>query len=451
MKKITALIFAFAILFMGGCSDSITGDSNIIRPPSPTGDKAVIQDVLTETAGGDFVLKYPQNGEYTSAIIMMDITGSGEEDAIALYVPSDSTDGINVSFISEVDGEWQSIGDFTLSADSIDRVAFADVNNDGIEEILIGTARTNSTLNGLTAYTYEKGVMREMVIDETYNSLCVADLTGDGGDDIILLSLAVNDEAASAKLLQYSENEMRPISMAFVEMDSDIIKYTNVKSGYLSDGVCAVFVDGEKNGGVYTTEVIYYSEDSATLLNPLYSSGQDNINQTTRNSVDDTAIVSQDIDNDGCTEIPVITEMPAQTDEDASCVASLISWKELSSTDGILTSKLNTVYNSTGSYYFAIPDRWSGNITARTESGSLIFYFWLDQKSSMGDRLLTISVFDSEDWESGSHDGFIKISESGDKVYAADIAETAVEAADGSAMQISKSEVTDGLLLAASS
>lgn len=446
MKKLMTVLLLISVLMLAGCSE-ISSNAELMRPPRPTGDKAVIQDVLTELAGGDFVLKYPQNGENISAIIMEDFTSSGEADAAALYKPNSSeadtaalykpnssVSGIHAAFISEVSGTWQSIGDFTHMADEVDRVIFSDIDGDKSNEILIGWTNNNSAVHTLTAYDYDGSTMREMIIDDTYNEICLGDLTDNSCDEIILLSLATKDTTANAKILQYSENEKRPTARFSVDLSSDIVKYDKVTVGKLSDSCSCVFIDGETSNGVVMTEIIYWDGESGSFINPMYISNTETANQTSRNMT----IYTQDIDGDGLLEMPVITEMPAGGDEDPATVCSLVSWKSFSSEEGTLITKLNTVINRSQNYCFAIPDRWSGNVTARVEDNNMIFYVWNTNLSIKTDKLLTISpnALDTA--------ADVEITASNGKHFYAYIEQTDLLTKDRTTLQITKNEVQNG-------
>lgn len=436
MKKVFALFLLAFVLTLSGCSDIIESNTDLMRPPHPTGEKAVIQDVLTELAGGDFALKYPQNGEYISAIIMEDLTHSGESDAIALYVPNNGETGIHVAFISEVNDKWQSIGDFTVKADEIDRVLFADMDGDKSDEILIGWTNNNSAVHTLTVYDCDNDNVREMVIDDTYNEICVSDLTGNGCYEIVLLSLAVKDTPASAKILQYSENEKRPTAKFSVELSSETVKYVKVTVGQLDNRSNCIFIDGETNGGVWSTEMIYWDSESGTFINPMYFTNLETTNQTSRNMT----IPTQDIDLDGYTEVPVITEMPANIDEDPATVCSLVSWKSFSTEERILTTKINTVINRNQNYCFAIPDRWNGIITARIENDNMVFYLWNTEKSVRSDKLLTISSNELSE----KNNTAIKVTIKNGKHLYAYIEKTTRLSKNNTALQISENEVLNG-------
>ncbi|MGN0536711.1 MAG: hypothetical protein ACI4M3_01885 [Acutalibacteraceae bacterium] len=439
MKKVLALFLTAFMLTLSGCSDITEINTDLMRPPRPTGERAVIQDVLTELAGGDFALKYPQNGEYISAIIMEDLTHSGESDAIALYVPNNEESGIHVAFISEVNDKWQSIGDFTVKADEIDRVLFADIDGDKSDEILVGWTNNNSTIHTLTVYDCDNDSVREMVIDDTYNEICVGDLTGNGCHEIVLLSLAVKDTPASAKILQYSENEKRPTAKFSVELSSNTVKYVKVKLGQLDNNSNCIFIDGETNGGTWATEMVYWDSESGTFINPMYFKNLETTNQTLRNMT----ISTQDIDLDGYTEVPVITEMPANIDEDPATVCSLVSWKSFSTEEQILTTKVNTVINREQNYCFAIPDRWNGIVTARIENENMVFYIWNTEKSLISDKLLTISPNELSEKD----DTVIEVKVKNWKQLYAYIEKTALLSKNNTSLQISKNEVLNGFFV----
>ena len=61
-------------LFCSGCSVMDLDTQNLMSPPKATGDKADIQRVIEESAGS-YTFKYPQKGDYRSAVIMHDING----------------------------------------------------------------------------------------------------------------------------------------------------------------------------------------------------------------------------------------------------------------------------------------------------------------------------------------------------------------------------------------
>ena len=95
-------------LFCSGCSVMDLDTQNLMSPPKATGDKADIQRVIEESAGS-YTFKYPQKGDYRSAVIMHDINGDGTDEAVAFY-KSNTPDGVSditVIFIDQISGEFK--------------------------------------------------------------------------------------------------------------------------------------------------------------------------------------------------------------------------------------------------------------------------------------------------------------------------------------------------------
>ncbi len=425
-NKTIAALTVICLLLLSGCSDIGFSDTNIMRPPRATGDKAEIQDIIAEQAGGEYTLKYPQTGDYRSAIIMYDDSEGDREFTVVFYsVESDSD--LYMLIISCEDDEWECEGKFVNSGASIERVMFEDINGNGDDEILVGWNNYNSTLKSLTAYCFDGDGVREMIVDDTYDSIVVNDITGNGVNDIILLSLSTNDSSSNAKLIQYSEAEKRPISKFYLELDPNVTSFENVTFSKIDDNKNGIVIDGEKSGGVLCTQVIYYDEDTSELLNPLVTeSGGTYSNATTRKDV----ILCRDIDSDGIIEIPVTNQMSASSEEDVSTICTVTSWKQLSTSDGALQTKLNTIMNYTDGYYFIIPDRWNTTVTARidTDNRKLTFYMWNTNTNSAGDELLRIFRFTQSDWDNMDTTGFILLDDlnggTSGAVFAAEILQT---------------------------
>lgn len=407
-KAIATVLLAGVTLTFSGCSGGYLDGGTMLRPPRPTGEKAEIQSIIESKAGPGFKLKYPQNGEYRSAVIMHDLDGSDKEEAIALYSSGNDDTKLHLMVISEKDGEWKSSGDFTVSATGADRVIFADINGDGIDDLLVGWSAVAGAEKLLTAYTFDKNnELREMTVDSTYSNVAVADFDNDKTSELILFSVPKDDAQPNAQLFDYSEKEMRPISVSSVNVDPEVIKSTSIDVGYMDKDTLAVFVDGEKRSGSLVTEVIYWDKKNKTLVNPLYAVDKNNaqvVNPTTRF----TTTISKDINRDGIYEIPTVASMPGSVDENPVSVCSMTTWNIFDREKQSLKGVLNTVINYSDGYYFVIPEKWTGRVTARidTDKRTITFYEWVAEKANsnigtVGSKLLTINVFSQKEWENG--------------------------------------------------
>ena len=222
---------AAVLLTMGGCSDAAMSSDSLLRPPRATGDKAAIQDIIADEAGGSYVLKYPQKGENRAAITLRN-ENTDNEYALALYATENDTK-LNASIIAYQPDKhlWECVGTYTNTGSGVDRVMFYDINGDQREEIIIGWTSYNSAQKSLTAYTFKSDEVYEMAIDEAYDELVISDITNDKRDDVILLSLSTQETPSTATLLQYSEQDKRPVGTCSLELASDVIAFSNILVG----------------------------------------------------------------------------------------------------------------------------------------------------------------------------------------------------------------------------
>lgn len=403
-RIIIIFTMVLCLIFCSGCSDINFSDNTLIRPPRATGDKADIQDIIAKEAGGAYSLKYPQSGEYRSAITMYK-SENIEECAIAFYSTENDTN-MYVSIIFCNDNEWKCAGTFVNSGAGVDCLMFYDIDGDKKEEIIIGWNNYNSNLKSLTVYSFDMEQMREIVIDDTYNNIVISNITGNKTDDIILLSQSTSDAPSTIKLLQYSEQEKRPISKFYLELDPNITNFSNIFISKIDKDKYGIVIDGEKIGGVLTTQIVYFDNEKLTLVNPLVTEENNTFNNiTSRKDI----VLSCDIDNDGIVEVPVTNQMPASTDENIGTVCNMISWKQIISADGTTKTKQNTVRNYTDGYYFIMPERWRSTVTARIDPDNrkMIFYIWNSKTNSIGDELLSIYRFTQNEWNSMDKKDFI--------------------------------------------
>ena len=227
--KALSVIAAAGLLSLSGCSHAAMGTDTLLRPPRATGDKAAIQDIISSEAGGSYNLKYPQKGENRSAITMRN-EDTENEYALALYSTENDTK-LNVSVIAYDKKQWKCLGTFSNNSSGVDRVMFYDINGDKKEEVLIGWTSYNSSQKSLTGYVMDGDEVFEMSIDETYDELVVSDITDDSSEDIILLSLSTQEKPSVATLLQYSDTDKRPVGKYSMELNSDVISFSNIIVG----------------------------------------------------------------------------------------------------------------------------------------------------------------------------------------------------------------------------
>ncbi len=409
----TALAVIICMTFFCGCNITELGTDNLLHPPKTLGDEAAIEQLIADTANGKYTLKYPKSGSYRSAIIMYDLDNDGTEESIAFYRKGDDTARIHMLVMYSKDNVWTLSSDNITDTTDIDCVDFADVNSDGIKEILVGTATYTTNINLLSCYSYLKGKTQSITANQQYSSFCCGDFNYDGDDEVISLLLYSADNEASASMLDYNKDKNSLYTKAEVAMDPSIVKYKNISVSKLDGNTTGVVVDGSFSNEDINTQVIYYNRELSLLRNPLYKDKTKSFTQRSLN------ISSADIDSDTYIEIPAVSKMPYPKDTAADEAAYRIEWFSFSEEKEAAQTKLVMIASHDLDFAFRIPNNWNtDSVSAKYETNneSLAFYEW--NKDNYGEKLFDIQAFSSAVWDMGKNDDYTLITKSDNVAYA---------------------------------
>lgn len=412
-----ALISVLLVLNMTACSLNILDNTDVMRPPRATGNKAEIQDCIEKQAGGDYTLKYPMAGEYRTAIIMKDLNGDGEEESVALYRGADKTSGINVSVMDEINGSWQNIATFTNASSEIDRVFFCDLNGDGSDDIVVGWSNYGLLPSQLTAYVNIDGEYRESSIKQEYSELVYGSFTGNNCDSVILFTAGSVEQTAKATLVTMNDQKDSLKLASTADMNSNVVEYDAITKGYINKDKFGVVVDGRAANNHCMSQILY-CEDSK-LLNPL----SDNTGIKRESGLN-----SCDINHDGIIEIPVSEKMPSEDGENAGYVSDFILWSVFDSKSKKIKPSVYTVQDEAGGFLVTLNPDWYGTVTARNDdNGQTMLYKWDTETLSpkIGELIFTVRRFSEEQWkDKNNRGGYAEIKKDKGFVYAAMIEKT---------------------------
>lgn len=394
---ISALLLGSVFIFSaGGCSITDFSADNLLRPPKAMGDEAEIEQLISETAKNGYTLKYPKNGNYRSAIIMADLNGDENKEAIAFFRSNDDTTKIHMLVMYSDKNSWKLSSDNITEATDIDSVDFADVDGNETPEIIVGYTTYTPNINRLCCYSYSKAKISEIQSGHNYSSFYSGDFDNDGNSEIMSLLLFTAENEASASMLDYSADNNSLYAKAMVNMDPNVVKYKNVAASDFNDTTNGLIVDGSYANRELNTQIIYYSKELSILRNPLFKEKSKNITQRS------SSVSSYDVDNDGKIEIPVTSKLPHSENQTEEIVADKIVWNSFSDKNETLNPKINVITNYDYNYYFKIQDKWGANsVTALINStnSTTEFHEWKSDKP--GKLLFEIKAFDLDDWNFG--------------------------------------------------
>lgn len=373
IKSKIAIVVTLAMLSSAftGCSFAGMSDSDLLRPPKATGTEAAIQTLLEKTTNGDYKLSYPQSGDYRSGIIMQDIDGDSSKEAIALYKTTKDTANINIMFMKETAGKWESIASYKNANSDVDRLYFGDVDADGQNEVIVGWSSYLTGNNQIVMYDYNvNNTVSEVLVnsDTLYIDMALMDITNDGVQDLVVLTTSFDEKTSktttTARL--YSSCIKGDFSrVSEIKTNPNIISYSQVLQGNISNNVKGLFMDGNtSNENELITEVLYYSKEKQILINPLdYTETDGDVENIT---VRKTSTVCKDINNDNIIEVP--SPYIPMVDTNAITPCPIIKWYKIVSADGTVKEIQQTVASYSDGFYFVLPDSWKGNIVASNDN-----------------------------------------------------------------------------------
>ena len=196
-KRFLPVIILIACLIMSSCTIGFD-DENLLQPPKNTGREAAIQELIEKAAGGQYLLKYPKGGDYRSAIVTADLNSDEIDEAVAFY-RAKPDEAVHMLVMRCVKDKWKTCTDFKTAYTDVNSITFADYNFDGVLDILAGFT-TSGDVNELNIFNLNFKTSKAVRVDFTakYSSFTTGDFDGDGGSEIITLSLTSAESEAAA-------------------------------------------------------------------------------------------------------------------------------------------------------------------------------------------------------------------------------------------------------------
>ncbi len=363
MKRIKISFLLLCILFLfSGCSSFrlATSIDDLISPVAPSGENADVQSALDEFCKGGYSIKIPVSGSYTTSFIFYDLDSDDTNEAIAFYEPSNDLGYVNMAVIKKNGSKWSVIENVRGNATDVNAVDFCDVNNDGSDEILVcWSVVSKTTGSNLTVYR-QQSAGEQYSLKQISDSVAAArflctDINNDGMDEVLVFTNGISSESPKALLYSFDGNTKNLLGET--KLDSSITSYKSIIQGKTDEGV-SVYADALKaDGDSMVTEFIYWSDYYDSIVSPFYSYNTGRTKETSRNSM----LTSRDINNDKTIEIPVdysFENLPSQITAE--------NWMAYENT--VLNHKCYSLSCRRDGYLIVIPDKYLSKLKVEYDS-----------------------------------------------------------------------------------
>lgn len=423
MKRKIYASFAFLLLLaflFSGCSIQFRTVDELITPPKQQELNEEILNVLKEEIGSVYTLKIPSSGDNRSAFLLYDLDGDGFEEAIAFYQLNNAMNTVHMMLFRQVNGKWTSLQTVEGQGNGVYSVVFADLNNDGSQEIIIGWEAYNNKLkHGLSVYSYQPSNKTPLSLVSgslSFAAMTVVDIDEDKKKELLLFTIdtSVSPTQSYAHLYGFNDKNIWGLRSETI-LDGNVTSYPNVSVQQNVDGNgVAVYVDGTKGETSMITEMIIWDKEAEAIKTVFY----DGTIRSTPSTLRGFRVTARDINGDGIVEIP--SQEALDNKELDNTLVSLVKWSQVQ--NGSLVPIGYSLINFYDGYMVAIPDAWATKLLVSYDKKARVLLLgdWSagPNTESIQRNVISIVAMHRSEWKAGQS-GYEELMKSGDMVCAA--------------------------------
>jgi len=308
------LILALAALTMlpiSGCFPS--GAEDLYSLPEISDTYQNLQDAVDDVLREGAEYSSPAAGSHRQAVQLEDLDGDGVQEAVAFFRMSEGKAPMTVCvFQASADAEYTEVFRLSGEGTGFDKVAYADMDGDGLREILVGL-QLGGELKLLTVCS-PKQFQPVVLLSADYTDYLVSDFTGDDLADVSLIRMNAGAVGGEAELFTVAEDGEVISSRAVLSANAESL--SRLRSTALLRGERGVLAESAFTGGI-VTDIFAWQNGRLANLTLTEESG---ISEDTTRSY---AVYANDLNDDGVVEVPHPVAMASQSD---STVYYRLNW-----------------------------------------------------------------------------------------------------------------------------
>lgn len=413
MKKLT--LKGLLVGVMLGITSMLTGcifdvsDSDMLTKPRLPLELEEISQVLKEHFNEDIKLITPLDGENKKSVQFIDLDMDGEDEVVVLHSKETDQYAIKITVLSKKNDKWRINTDIQGIGYDVNKIAFPDLDGNGVKEIVVGWQSGAQLNKGLSVYMHsEKGY--EEIFKDSYTEFVTGDINDNKQEELVVVKLSRSDSYAKTKV--YTLTNGRLGLLAENHMDGFVNEYAGVQIGKINPYSTGIVIDAKVGARSGFTDVFVYQNNQ---LKNLFFDEKWKVTRKTYRQVDRQ---STDVNRDGILEIPILA--PGNKYERSSEYLNYITvWNQVNAQDG-LESIMRSFDNKDDGYRLIFPASWSNQIGIVENSEGIFFDLYAEGfEKSM--HLLEIKQIERKNWDLSKEEftakGYFELGKNLDKVY----------------------------------
>ncbi|MGN7357078.1 hypothetical protein ACTHPF_06895 [Paenibacillus sp. SAF-054] len=384
----------FLMLLLGGCS-FISDPVLMMKTPQLSAEKESLRAIVMAQLPEDANLIRSNEEDDTNVIHFVDLDNDGASEAIIFYETPDQTIGIHGMIFKKSNDSWVKQITFDGVGKVLESLYFKDMTNDGKVDIVAGFSMANEeTQNRVFIYSYN-GKSLERVLERPYTNFVISDMNKDHINDLTIVDLK-HGESNFITTFQFEEGSFMELDR--LEMKPYIYNYYNIVAG-------KVFTDPEGNsieGIVLDATLSTVGEASFTSIIVMQDGKLKSVFEKDDQTFRQSRIFSEDINNDGLIEIPLLETPVGWENFVQKEVPYFYAYYQWDGKSGLkfVAEKYHDTKNDFDFGFF--PTQWHNKVTIDTKSQKdkyLRFYM-----IETGKTVAEIKFFSQNEWEKQHED-----------------------------------------------
>ena len=303
MKRnaLVSAALAVALTVLSGCV-GIGSIDKLYSLPQPQEEFLQLQELINEEIANGCEYSAPTAGSQRQSLQMVDIDGNGLDEALAFLRTTEKIPMICV--YRNVGGVYESACTITGEGTGIGRVEYADLNGDGLLELVVSWIMT-SDLKLVKGYSLKDWSSAVMLLQSCTDFL-VGDLNSDDRSDVAVL----NFEDESGNVIVFTADTTGEMTRSDASVSKSLKTADRFRISAIQNNYPAIFVEGHysdsETGVWYMTDVFVMTDGVLKSI----THDEATLDSSTKRTY---AVYSYDINSDGALEIPSAEKTFAQS------------------------------------------------------------------------------------------------------------------------------------------